>query len=143
MRPVDRGSHPLAGLVPKVYRKYEDARGDLFRRLGRYCSFCERPIKSGLAIEHVLPKTRRPDLICSWDNFLLACVNCNSTKLNKAVSRKAFFLPDQDNTFRAFRYESGGRFGPNPAISPSQKGKATRTIGLVGLDKGPLHDPQA
>jgi uncharacterized protein (TIGR02646 family) len=143
MRPVDRGSHPLAGADPKVFLEYADARGDLFDRLGRYCSFCERPIKAGLAVEHVLAKSRRPKLERSWDNFLLACVNCNSTKGQKFVSRKTFFLPDQDNTFRAFRYESGGRMAVNPTLTAGDRKKAIGTIELVGLDKIPLHDPQA
>lgn len=144
MRPVDRGACPTdAGGVTKVFSDYADARADLFDRIGRYCSFCERPIKAGLAVEHVLPKSLYPKLEREWTNFLLACINCNSTKLNKPVNRKRHYLPDQDNTFRAFQYGVGGIVRPHSALKPAEKGKATRTIELVGLDKKPLNDPQA
>ncbi len=145
MRPVERGSGPLDAGNPKIYSEYADAREDLFGRLGRYCSFCERPIKAGLAVEHVLPKSlpQFRHLEKEWTNFLLACVNCNSTKGLHPIGRKQQFLPDQDNTFRVLAYLAGGKVIPHTALSPAQKGKATRLIRLVGLDKGPTNDPQA
>jgi uncharacterized protein (TIGR02646 family) len=142
MRPIERGAVPVAGGIPKVFAQYADARGDLFVRLGRYCSFCERPIKAGLAVEHVFHKDAYPHLECEWSNFLLACVNCNSTKGTKVFTRKQLFLPDQDNTFRALRYSPGGNVSPYPMLSSGQKGKATRLIRLVGLNKAPVNDPQ-
>jgi hypothetical protein len=45
MRPIDRGSCPTdAAGIPKLFRKYQDARGDLITRIGEYCSFCETPL---------------------------------------------------------------------------------------------------
>jgi uncharacterized protein (TIGR02646 family) len=143
MRPVERGDVPRVGGVAKIYSQYQDARADLFVRLGRYCSFCERPIKAGLAVEHVYPKDTHHNLECEWSNFLLACVNCNSTKGAKSFTRRQLFLPDQDNTFRALAYSAGGIVSPALTLSPSDKGKATRLIRLVGLDKYPTNDPQA
>ncbi len=39
-------------------------------------------IATNLAVEHIQPKDdeRYPELEGSWDNYLLGCVNCNSTK---------------------------------------------------------------
>ena len=143
MRPIERGPIPSIGAAQKVYAQYADARGDLFERLGRYCSFCERPIKAGLAVEHVFHKDANPGLEREWTNFLLACVNCNSTKGTKGFTRLQLFLPDQDNTFRALMYSGGGIVSPNSTLSPPQKAKATRLIRLVGLDRSPTNDPQA
>jgi 5-methylcytosine-specific restriction endonuclease McrA len=109
MRPVERGGCPQdASGIDKVFAHYADARADLFARLGRYCSYCERLIKAGLAVEHVYPKDRRPKRDRQWGNFLLACDNCNSTKLNKTVRRPHLLFPDEHNTFRAFTYQVTG-----------------------------------
>jgi hypothetical protein len=144
MRPVERGAWPTDGDgCPKVFGQYTDARADLFERLGRYCSFCERPIKAGLAVEHVLAKSLHPNLELVWDNFLLACANCNSTKGDKPVFRKKLFLPDQDNTFLALSYRPGGLIRRQPTLIPTNKSKATRLIQLVGLDCGPNNNPTA
>lgn len=143
MRPIDRGDPPHdAGGVLITFADYQDARAELFVRLGRYCSFCERPIKAGLHVEHVHHKDGHPHLEREWTNFLLACVNCNSTKGTKEVG-KFLFLPDRDNTFRGFAYVSGGRVQPATGLSPTEKAKATRLIRLVGLEREPTHDPEA
>ena len=144
MRPIDRGIVPNdAAGNPMVFAEYADARGKLFDRIGRYCSFCERPIKAGLAVEHVHHKDDYPHLKREWTNFLLACGNCNSTKGTKEVRRKQLFFPDQDNTFRALYYSVGGRISASPALTPALKAKATRLIRLVGLERTPTNDPQA
>jgi uncharacterized protein (TIGR02646 family) len=131
-----------AGGQPKVFATYAAARADLFARLGRYCSFCERRIPVSLAVEHVVAKSRRPALARDWKNFLLACQNCNSTKGTKLVGRH-MFLPDADNTFRALEYSVGGKVKSAAALTGLLKGKATRLIRLVGLDKRPTADPEA
>jgi len=144
LRPVDRGAWPQdAGGGARVFAHYADARADLFARLGRYCSYCERPIKAGLAVEHVYPKDKHPKREREWDNFLLACDNCNSTKLNKTVRRPHLLFPDEHNTFRAFTYRAGGIVEPTSGISVLVRRRAERMIRLVGLHKRPNHDPRA
>ena len=78
-----------------------------------------RPIKAGMAVEHVFHKDGYPHLECELTNFLLACVNCNSTKGTKVFTRRELFLPDQDNTFRVLTYSVGGIVFPNPTLSPA------------------------
>jgi uncharacterized protein (TIGR02646 family) len=132
MRPVDRGPLPTDGNGnSKVYAEHADARADLFGAMGRYCSFCERPIKAGLAVEHVQCQKHFPQLEREWTNFLLACVNCNSTKGAKKISRKGIFLPDQDNTFLALTYSTGGKVRTTTSLTSPQKSKATKLIQLV------------
>jgi len=144
MRPVNRKSVPVDSKgMPKTFAVYKYARADLIEVLGRYCSFCERHIATSLHVEHVLPKDHFPELICEWSNFLLACVNCNSTKGATKVSRKLYLFPDQDNTFRALQYHKGGKVTPHISLLPPQKGKATRLISLIGLDRLPTNNPTA
>ena len=131
MRPVDRGP------APNVYTQYRDAQSDLLRRLGDYCSYCERQIETNLAVEHIKPKSLVAALETEWTNFLLGCVNCNSSKGDTAITVTDFFWPDSDNTLRAFEYIRGGLVQPHPALQPGLSAKATATIALLGLDKYP------
>ncbi len=129
MRPVCRGTSPQT----TDFKDYRDAYDPLLARLGPYCSYCERRIATNLAVEHIQPKDedRYPELEGRWDNYLLACVNCNSTKGSKDVRPELFYLPDRDNTFAAFDYQ------PDGTLLPARAGDAmaAATLTLTGLDK--------
>lgn len=131
MRPVDKGP------APRAYAAYRDAAVDLRNALGDYCSYCERRIETNLAIEHVQPKSRKKGLARSWGNFLLGCVNCNSSKGKKQVAIMKYFWPDRDNTLRAFVYVAGGLVTPRSALAAADRAKAAATLALTGLDKYP------
>ena len=131
MRPVDKGP------APTVYSCYKKAKPDLLACLGDYCSYCERQIETHLAVEHVQPKTLHPTLRNSWDNFLLACINCNSSKGATPVVLRDYFWPHRDNTLRAFEYGPGGLIGPHPSLTPAMAKKAVATLQLIGLDHYP------
>ncbi len=134
MRPIRRDASP----IPLDFDNYADAKADLVSRLGPYCSFCERHICTQLAVEHIQPKglPQYKHLIGRWGNFLLACVNCNSTKGSKEVTPENYFLPDRDNTFLAFRYREDGTVEPSAvAINAGLEAIATATLKLTGLDK--------
>ena len=131
MRPVDKGA------VPGVFARYQDAGPELMRRLGDYCSYCERQIETHLAVEHVQPKSLRPMIRNSWNNFLLGCVNCNSSKGNKHVALSDYFWPDRDNTLRAFEYVRAGLVLAHTDLTVCNRNKASDTLALTGLDKFP------
>ncbi|MDD2738980.1 MAG: hypothetical protein PHR94_08600 [Methylomonas lenta] len=134
MRPVRRGVSPQT----LDYVDYQDAKPDLVARLGPYCSFCERPVLTQLAVEHVQPKglPQYAHLIGRWNNFLLACVNCNSTKKDKNVVLADVLLPDRDNTWAAFHYLSDGSIEPSAqAAACGLQAIANDTLKLTGLDK--------
>lgn len=131
MRPVDRGAAPAA------YTKYQDAGPELRARIGDYCSYCERRIETNLAVEHIQPKSLVPALITDWNNFLLACTNCNSTKGNTPISLVDYFWPDTDNTLRAFAYFPGGLIRPHSTLLQVKATKAAATLDLTGLDRYP------
>lgn len=131
MRPVDKGT------APKVYAEYQDASQDLKDRLGDYCSYCERQIETNLAVEHKQPKSLVPQLITDWTNFLLGCVNCNSSKGDTPINLEEYLWPDTDNTLFAFEYSRGGIIHTHRSLSPELKSKSRAMIGLVGLDRDP------
>lgn len=130
MRPILRGSEP------KKYNKYEDAKPDLIRKFGNYCSYCERKIPTFLAVEHIQPKglAKYTHLLTEWTNFLLGCPNCNSAKKDKDVEFNQFYLPDRDNTFVAFEYDEDGIVSPATGLTQPQKNIADRTIDLCALN---------
>lgn len=146
MRPVNKGKWPEANGLKQIFNDYQTARTELIKRLGEYCSYCEMELDSSLAVEHILPKnpdggtneieSRKTD----WDNFLLACANCNSTKGHQEITIEDYYWPHLDNTFRAFQYKEGGIVEPTNEVDRS---KAIKSIELTGLDKIPGHDPKA
>jgi uncharacterized protein (TIGR02646 family) len=144
VRPVRRNNSPITG----DYAKYQDAKTVLISRIGAgwigekhsasYCSYCERVINTNLAVEHIEPKGGefgQPLLAGGWHNFLLACVNCNSTKGDKQVILDEIFLPDRDNTFAAFEYQAGGDIKLAEGLGGDDESRAEKTLKLVGLDK--------
>jgi uncharacterized protein (TIGR02646 family) len=140
MRPIRRGNAPQ----PNDYADYRDAKADLVARLGPYCSFCERKVDTQLAVEHIQPKSlpAYAHLIGRWSNFLLACVNCNSTKKDKDVDPAKLLLPDRDNTFAAFQYLPDGTVEPSAtAIANGLNAMAADTLRLTGLDKAAMNTP--
>ena len=144
MRPINKGYWPIN---PKTNKKavfhsekaqedttYRDASPYLSERLGKYCCYCERKI-SNPTIDHIRPKSRYPELRGDWDNFLLACNSCNSTKKNKdIINLDDYYWPHLDNTACIFEYQEGGIIYVNPSLTDDQKEKAQNTIKLTGLN---------
>jgi hypothetical protein len=136
MRPVDRGA-PLV----LASNNYRDAFLPLQERLGAYCSYCERYLATNLAIEHIQPKSLNPALELAWENFLLGCVNCNSSKGATTVAVNDFLWPDRNNTLLALSYESGIVKNALPTTHPAYL-KVNALIKLCGLDKFPGNPEQ-
>ncbi|MDR2115689.1 MAG: HNH endonuclease [Planctomycetaceae bacterium] len=130
MRPVNRGQQP----EKLVITKYQDALPDLSERFGRYCSYCEMQLSASLAVEHIMPKSKHPDLELKWENYLLSCVHCNSIKGNKDINVSDYFFPDRDNTFAIFDYSQKGIAVSN-SLNPQDSEKAQKTLQLTGLDR--------
>ncbi|WP_019500115.1 HNH endonuclease [Pseudanabaena sp. PCC 6802] len=141
MRPIERGNTPTdnAG-SPRRFQEYQNARGDLIDRLGEYCSYCEMHLDASLAVEHVQPKSLNVDLELEWNNFLLGCSNCNSTKKDKSINLDDYYWPDRDNTYRAFEYSKGGFVSVSSSLTEPERQRARATIELTGLDKISLNN---
>lgn len=134
MRPVSRGASPQGD----DFDPYATAQPYLVSRLGMYCSYCERCVRTNLAVEHIQPKglAAFAHLEGTWTNYLLACVNCNSTKKAKPVDLHDTLLPDRDNTFVAFSYLKDGSVVPSAsAVARGMQAMAEATLALTGIDK--------
>lgn len=129
MRPVERGQ------APRIYKKYTDAISDLEQRLGTYCSYCERTVKSSLAVEHKYPKKKCRTLRLEWKNFLLACNTCNGIKGQRIMQEVIW--PDLNNTLLAIEYSEGGFVAVASNLNNSQDIRAKSLIDLVGLSRHP------
>ena len=132
MRPVLRGDSPQAA----DYDNHRDAFGELAGRIGMFCSYCERRIPTQLAVEHIQPKglPTYAHLQGCWENFLLGCVNCNSTKGKKDVVLADLLLPDRDNTAAAYEYTMDGKITIPGRLTAAQRTMAERTLALTGLN---------
>lgn len=133
MRPILRGNSPRAA----DYDNYRDAFAELTGRIGMFCSYCERRIATQLAVEHIQPKSlpAYAHLQGRWENFLLGCVNCNSTKGDKDVVLAKVLLPDRDNTAAAYEYTMDGKIMVSSGMPVAERSMAERTLALTGLDK--------
>jgi hypothetical protein len=137
---VNRGEWPKDADENNIpFADYSDARDDLIRRIGDYCSYCEVCLHGSIAVEHVRPKKPQPALEREWTNFLLACDNCNSIKSNKDIDLAQYFWPDRDNTARVFDYDLDQPPRIGSGLDPSLRPIAEKTIALTGLDRVPGH----
>ena len=135
MRPVDKGTSPISG----DFCKYEDALPYLIQRLGNYCSYCERSFEAGLSVEHICPKSTHEDLEKKWDNFLIACTQCNSSKGHRDIKPnelKEYVWPDTDDTYHMIDYPALKAYQaePNNDLDEQTKQRVQKTIDLVNIN---------
>ena len=133
MRPVNKS---LYQHNQTIYNPYGNAKDDLISALGGFCSYCERQgFSTALEIEHIKNKDTYPSEKFKWNNFLLACKNCNTCKTTKSI--KDVLLPDRDDTFEVFIYLESGFIKVNPIINDNLKPQAQALLDLVRLDRIP------
>lgn len=138
MRPVDKTRYTTNQVE---YKPYGSAKPDLIAAIGKYCSFCEREgFSSALDVEHIEYKDTHKDKEFLWDNFLLACKNCNSIKGTKEIDFPNIYLPHIQDTFSPFEYLESGYIKIKDEVTEPLKSKITALIDLVGLDRRPGHE---
>lgn len=135
MRPIDKGSSPVRG----EFNDYTEAHPYLIQRLGVYCSYCERRIEVMLAVEHMSPKTHCKKEERKWRNFLLACVQCNSSKKDTNIQPhqlRDYVWPDRDDTFHMIDYLPINAYRATPVrwLNGLDKRRVGKTIGLVNIN---------
>ena len=149
MRPVIKSNRIDAFGNPLEIRPYRNAKEGLANELGIFCSFCEKYVpRSGLAVEHIRGKKTRDNLgnlkyshqIYRWDNFLLACVNCNSTKGNKDIELLNPYLPHENNLLHYINCIEGGLIELKPGTVGLELARTNAFIDLMGLDRVPGHN---
>jgi uncharacterized protein (TIGR02646 family) len=147
MRPVRKWVPTDVAIVPPInefYNPYQDAKPDLERNIGAYCSYCERPAQDdAVHVEHIQPKglPQYAHLKFSWSNFLFSCARCNGAdnKADKDVVFSSVHLPNLNNTAISISYGEGGFVEVNRELQNQELANASALIELVGLDKRPGH----
>jgi uncharacterized protein (TIGR02646 family) len=61
---------------------HEQIRQKLREETHRKCAYCESRMEHVAPphVEHILPKSKRPELVCDWNNLTAACPTCNTKK---------------------------------------------------------------
>ena len=85
------------------------------------CAYCESQYGhiSYAHIEHILPKSIKPLLVCAWENLTLACQKCNMYKGDYYSDAAPLLNPYKDDVLRELIF-----FGPM-AIDRSARAKLT------------------
>jgi 5-methylcytosine-specific restriction endonuclease McrA len=62
--------------------RHPDVKAAVLTETAEKCAFCESKMRHVAFgdVEHVLPKSARPDLVVEWTNLTLACSVCNNNK---------------------------------------------------------------
>ena len=137
MRPVDKTRYTAN---QAVYNPYGNAKPVLIEAIGKYCSYCEREgFSSALDVEHIEDKDAHPDKEFLWDNFLLACKNCNSIKGTTEIDFPNINLPHIQDTFSPFEYLESGYIKIKDDLKEPVRNRVTALVNLVGLDRRPGH----
>ncbi|WP_179019049.1 hypothetical protein [Winogradskyella forsetii] len=61
------------------------------RRQGRKCAYCRitiNPDGSGNAVEHIMPRIKKPQWMFVLHNLSISCINCNSSKGKQNTMRQ-------------------------------------------------------
>ena len=101
MRPVVKWEVGTNGVV-EDYNPFQTAKPKLAENLGDFCSYCDRKLAViALEVEHVHPKSieEYASLKFKWENFLLACKNCNLVKDNNDLDFATTLFPHVHSAF--------------------------------------------
>ena len=155
MHTVDRGPEP-SGLgsvrrryTPRWVRHYRDGQGakpsdakwrdfdvDVSNAFSSLCGYCEERCKG--EVDHFRPKSKFPERVYEWNNWVLACHTCNHKKSGHWPSGG---YVDPCAKSQAARPESHFEFDTKtgeilskPGVSAARHRKANRMIQDLGLN---------
>ena len=153
---VDRGPEPGGlGHIRQVYTprwiryyrngvgtkptdsRWGDFRGELKQRFSRICGYCEEPGGRG-EVDHFRPKSRFPESVYEWSNWILACHDCNQAKGDKwpedgYVDPCTELASDRPESYFTFDTKTG-EIVPLEDLDPGRFDKAQRMIDDLQLN---------
>ena len=120
------------GLAPRRYA-HTEIRAALETETASKCAYCEGRIKdvTFTHIEHKLPKSKYPKLVCAWQNLTIACPKCNTKKGDYDEPECPLLDPYVDNV------EEEVAFG-GPLALPRGGARARATIARLDLNRKDL-----
>ena len=116
---------------------WQDFSGDLRSRFQGICGYCEEKAAFG-EVEHFKPKSKFPELVYIWSNWIFSCNSCGNTKNNKwppggYVDPCACSTQERPERFFDFNLRNG-RIVPKSGLTQEQRRKASQTIQDLGLN---------
>ena len=117
--------------------RWRDFREALEQRFFGLCAYCEE--SCGGHIDHFRPKSRFPELVYEWTNWLFACPECNQAKGDK-WPEQGYVDPcaelDSDRPENFFDFDTRmGYIRPRAGLSASQREMALRMIEDIKLNE--------
>lgn len=117
--------------------RWRDFHGDLAAAFSGLCAYCEELCPG--EIDHFRPKSRFPEQVYAWANWLFICHRCNQLKGDKwpaggYVDPCAKSKPARPEKFFAFDTVTGEIF-PQSGLTPARYIKAQSMIRDLGLNE--------
>lgn len=99
------------------------------------CAYCESRVEdvAPIHVEHILPKSCRPELVVAWENLTVACPNCNQYKGSYYSPEQPLLNPYRDEPSEHLVFAGSLLF----AAGGSELGE--RTINRLQLSRTPLN----
>ena len=115
------------------WREFSD---DLCRAFHGLCAYCEHLCRG--EVDHFRPKSRFPDLVYDWSNWLFACHDCNHAKLDKWPPTGYVDPCSRSRSARLERFFTfdtlTGEMLPKEGLSRARRRKAQDTIDDLRLN---------
>lgn len=116
--------------------RWREFRGDLEKVFFNLCAYCEEYCRG--EVEHFRPKSRFPELVYEWSNWLFACHVCNQMKGEKWPSR-GYVDPCAQSTSAPpetfFEFDAvTGEVLPRQNMASSRRQKAMQMINDLQLN---------
>ena len=99
------------------------------------CAYCESsvPHVDFGDCEHILPKSKRPELFVEWENLTYVCSVCNTKKSDYYDEDAPLLNPYVDDSAHLLRFA-----GPLLVESVHDDGRGRRTVLRLALSRPPL-----
>jgi uncharacterized protein (TIGR02646 family) len=124
------------GQVPRFANRYRDPQIKLavIAETHGKCAYCETRIRHVAPgdVEHILPKSRRPELWFDWENLTFACPVCNQSKGEFYDANVSLINPLSEDPSEHFL-----AVGASLWRQPNDD-RAQLTIDQIGLDRPDL-----
>ena len=114
--------------------RWRDFRDDLCGAFSGLCAYCEEGARG--EVDHFRPKSKFPEWVYEWSNWVFACHDCNRLKGDKWPPN-GYVDPcsTQERPENFFRFDTTtGEILPKPELGPDLRDKAQQTIDDLSLN---------
>ena len=116
--------------------RWRDFLDELRTRFNDICGYCEEAAALG-GVDHFRPKSKFPEFVYAWSNWVFACSTCNLTK-NDRWPLDGYVDPCecsmQERPERFFEFTRTGMIISKPGLTPEQSARAWQTIRDLDLN---------